>query len=272
MTACRALLLAVLTLAGCSKVKSVEVAPAELTLTEPGQTARLTAVAKDSDGAPVPGAALAFTSSAPEIASVDNEGIVKAFQVGDAVVKATFEGKISGEAKVKVSLPFAISVVPDTVTLEGIGAQAKIAATVRDEKGREVPGAELSWENAAPNVISVSRGEFTSVGIGEAQVYAVAGAIKAPVRVVVAPPTLSTLEVQQPPVLKAGEPFKLSVDAKDPNGKPAVGASFSYESSDPKVVAVDVTGVLTPVKKGKAKLTVRSGAKSAEVEVEVAVK
>ena len=83
------------------EVAEVIVAPAELALLE-GGSAGLTAAAVDADGHPVPGATVTWSSSDPDVASVDAGGTVTALAPGSATVTAVSDGR-SGTAQVTVS-------------------------------------------------------------------------------------------------------------------------------------------------------------------------
>ncbi len=57
--------------------------------------------------------------------------------------------------------------------------------------------------------------------------------------------------------------------AKDAEGKEMANVPFTYAAEDAKVATVDAAGVVTGVAKGKTKVTVTAGDKSATVEVKV---
>jgi alpha-amylase len=58
-----------------------------------GDTATLAATALDSDGNPVSGVSIEFESSAPDVASVDNGGLVTARTAGTTTITASASGK-----------------------------------------------------------------------------------------------------------------------------------------------------------------------------------
>jgi hypothetical protein len=183
-------LVAGLGLAACSpKVASIDVQPSQVTLTQKGQVASLVATAMDSEGRPIEKRpALVWSSSDPTVATVDSaSGAVTAVKTGDAVLKVTYEDKVSREVPVVVSLPASISVAPAEVLLEGVGRSAKIVAKVLDEKGRLVTD-EVVWDSPNPEIAVVSQGKVIAAGVGEARLFAVAAGVRAPVKVVVREP------------------------------------------------------------------------------------
>ncbi len=85
---------------GPGQVASVELAPATVTLNAFGATQSLSIVIKDNRGNRLTGKTVIWTSSAPEVATVD-AGVVSAVTNGNAVVTASVDG-ISGQVSVTV--------------------------------------------------------------------------------------------------------------------------------------------------------------------------
>lgn len=260
---------AALGLAACGpKVASIDIKPESATLKSKGATQKLAATPKDGEGKAVEGVALSFVSSDPAVATVDAQGTVTAVKSGDATIKASFEGKVAKEAKLVVSIPATISVAPAEVKLEGVGKKMAVTAKVLDEKGRET-GTEVAWENTN-GFLSVGNGEVTAQGAGSGQIFAVAAGIKAPVAVTVTIPAVAAVHVEKKLDVKAGKAARLQPVAKDDKGAAIEGSTFTYASADAKVAKVEADGTVHGVKKGKTKVTVTSGGKSATVEVVVA--
>lgn len=253
------------------KVASIDVQPSKVTLNQKGQVAKLTATPKDGEGKAVENIALTWTSSDPAVATVDAaSGSVTAVKTGDAVIKIAFQDKVTQDVPVQVSLPASISVAPAEITLGGVGQSARISAKVLDENGRLVTE-DVVWENSNPEVATISKGEVTAMGVGSAQLYATAAGVRAPVKVTVAAPEVASIEVQSSLELKAkkGAPIQLAAVGKDADGNAVSTALYVFESADSKIATVDAAGLVTPVAKGKTKVTVTSGPKSAVVDVVV---
>ena len=83
-------------------VSWVDVVPATVTVT-PGQAFPLTATPKDANGNPLPGRAIAWSSSAPAVATVGSSGFVTGVAVGASTITAMSDGK-SGTAVVTVTV------------------------------------------------------------------------------------------------------------------------------------------------------------------------
>ena len=83
---------------------SVVVTPESAGLATPGDTVRLRAGVRDQNGFELPGVGVAWTSSAPEIATVDTSGVVTAAGVGSATITATATAaEVHGSAVVSVA-------------------------------------------------------------------------------------------------------------------------------------------------------------------------
>jgi uncharacterized protein YjdB len=83
-------------------VASVTVSPNAVTLGL-GGTRQLTATPRSATGAPLSGRTVAWSSSNPSVASVNQSGVVNALLIGTAIITANVEG-VTGTANVTVQL------------------------------------------------------------------------------------------------------------------------------------------------------------------------
>ncbi len=67
-----------------------------------GESARMNATVRDADGSAMPDATVEWTSSRPEVASVDDAGTVRGLQAGTASIRAS-AGSIGAQTEVTVS-------------------------------------------------------------------------------------------------------------------------------------------------------------------------
>lgn len=160
--------------------------PSEVTLGGVGQTARVAMIVKDDAGNVVPGMPAVWASSDPNVASVDNQGVIHAFGAGKVSVTAR-TGTLASVVKVTVALPQF-----DEVALEpkgplklqaGKSQQLTLKAT---QAGQPVMGVTASWscDNAKVAVVTAT-GKVTAVKKGKATVTATAGDKTAKLPVVV---------------------------------------------------------------------------------------
>jgi hypothetical protein len=105
-------------------VTAIHVSPATATLPAVGDTVRLTAVAKDGGGNPIPGVTFGWTSSHPEVAEVDSRGLVTATGLGTATITASredIEGMTTITVGAATKLVWPIDCIPGITCSERIG-------------------------------------------------------------------------------------------------------------------------------------------------------
>jgi uncharacterized protein YjdB len=157
--------------------------PASLTLTPPmvnltgaGQTMQLQKTVKDDTGAAVVGQAVMFQSSDPNVAAVDNNGMVRAIGAGNAVVTARTMA-LTATSKVTVALPVfdKIEVKPKGALKLKVGKTEHLTA-MATAGGKDVAGVPLKWTSDKPDVATVSAaGDVMAVKKGKANLTAAAG-------------------------------------------------------------------------------------------------
>jgi len=193
-------LIAAAALAGCTpKPASVNVSPASAALSESGAKATLSADVLDKDGKAIDKSPVAWSSSNPAVASVDN-GTVTAVKSGKATITAA-AGTVTGSAEVTVSIPAKIEVNPAEVALQVAAAEAPadgstpppasatIAALVKDDADQAVTGAQVSYASGDPAIAVVdAAGLVSAVAAGETTVTVTSGSLSASVKVTVTAP------------------------------------------------------------------------------------
>ena len=173
---------------------TVTVTPDSASLTALGDTVRLSAEVFDQVGRSMPGAAVAWSSGDPTVASVDSAGLVRAQGSGAATVTAS-SGSASGSASVSVMQSASSVVVTPAEADIGLGDTLRLAAEALDANGNAVAGAEFSWSSSDPAVVSVDgSGLVRGVAEGAATVTAGAGDAEGTSKVTVANPDRAALE------------------------------------------------------------------------------
>jgi uncharacterized protein YjdB len=262
------LVLGVTAFVACKSVKTISLIPPQAILNAKDASTLLRASAKDDNGAVMENATITWSSSSPDVATVEN-GKVVALKSGDATITAA-SGKVTSEAKVIVSIPASIEVTPSTVEILGIGASSMLSALVKDDLGK-VARAPVVWKSADEKVVRVINGHLMSQGVGTTTVTATAGSFNAAATVTVKTPEIAKLQIEpaKNALEAAGAAVQLSVKAIDPKGAPIVGVPTQWSSSDDKTATVTPTGLVRAVKKGKAKITAKMADKTAVAEVTV---
>lgn len=254
-------------------VKTVTVDPETETLGAKGAKASFKAIPKDAEGQRVSNPTLRpkWTSSAPSVATVDEDGKVTAQRSGDAVITAVV-GEVKGEATVKVSIPATVTLTPATLELKAPGQSASLEAKVADDAGKPLAAKRLDWDTSDAAVVRVVGGQVTAVAPGTAVVTATLEVIKGEAKVTVKrpeSPAVSKLVVKPTNVkLRKGSSAKLSASALNKKGRPLADVAVSWTSSNPKIATVEA-GLVTAVKKGTVKITVAAGRRTATAKVTV---
>ena len=152
---------------------TVAVSPATAEFSALGASVQLTAEVRDQSGNVMAGAAVAWSSTAASVATVDAAGLVTAVANGTATITAASEG-VSGTASVSVTQALdSVAVSPTEATIAVLGDTVRLAAAAFDANGHAVAGAEFSWESSDVAVATVDvSGLVTAVRGGNATITA----------------------------------------------------------------------------------------------------
>jgi len=269
-----AVAVALLTLvSACKKVDRIEVEPKTLSFNEAGKKESLKATAVMEDGKPVEDVKLEFSSSDTKVATVDGSGTVVAVKSGKANIEVKGGDKgseKSAKVPVEVSIPGAIVVKNNAISLTGLGTTATIDAQVQDDAGQPMQGAAVEFTSADAKIAEVSGNTVTAKGPGKTQVTATSGALRQAVDVTVALPEVATVAFDgAPATLKVGESAELKISAKGADGAAIAGVTPTFTSSNEKLATVDGTGKVTAVKVGAVTITAKSGDKTAATKITI---
>lgn len=218
------------------------------------------------------GTVVFWTSLDPEVATVNDQGVVTGLVPGSARIVAT-AGAHSDQVSVGVTVRLAtIQVSPSPVTLASIGATQQFTAKAFDPRGAEMTGITFDFSVAPASVATHDgNGLMRAVGNGSATVTATARGT----------PGTATLTVQQvgtsilisppnPVIQTIGGNVTLTAAVRDANSHPVAGAAVTWETLTPGVAIVNSSsGVVTAVGAGVAQIRARSGTLTATVGVSV---
>lgn len=253
-------------------VANVTVIPGAVTVAVK-QTAQLVARITDSTGATLNGRSTTWSSSAPTVATVDNDGTVTAIATGTARISATSEGK-SGSANVTVTpVPVAsIDLTPATLSLIE-GETQQLTARVRDAQGNVLSGRLITYISGAPAVATVdATGIVTAVGPGSALIIATSEGARATTAVTVVAASVAKVAVSPTTGnLLQGEALQLTAAITDTRGLPMAGKTATWTSSNPTVATVGNTGLVRAVTPGTTTITATSDGVSGTATISVAL-
>ena len=200
---------------------------------------------------------LTWSSSLPEVASVDAAGKVSALKPGRTTITATAEGGlVSASCEVTVYTEVSsIELDPDSASL-AVGGTLQITATVLPEDAID---RTLTWESTDTSVATVDgTGKVSALKPGQTTVSATVGdgAVSAFCEVTVYA-EVSSIELD--PVsaeLTVGETLKITATVLPED---AIDKTLTWESTDTSVATVDAEGNVAAVGIGGADINVSHG-------------
>ena len=237
-------------------VTGISLNESSVRLTEIGETTTLIPTITPSNAT---NKAVIWTSSDPNIASVNSNGVVTAVNDGYATVTVkTVDGGYSATCNVRVFINVVIRVSPVFVDLTSVGETATLTPSFTPDYVRK----PYAWGSRDPDIATVDQhGVVTAVGNGTTMIsvgfidgtaYALAE-----VTVRIAPTTVSVSGVEVSPntlsLTSAGASELLTATVLPAD---ATNMTVAWTSSDTGVATVSVSGLVTAVGNGTATITV----------------
>ena len=138
-----------------------------------GASGPVVATLQDATGTILTGRTISWTSTAPSVASVNQNGMVIGIATGSTTIGATSEG-VTGTMTVTVT-----AVAVATVTLSPsagamyVGDAGRFTLTLRDVNGNVLTGRAVTWSSSSPSIASAAAdGTITALAVGTATVTA----------------------------------------------------------------------------------------------------
>jgi uncharacterized protein YjdB len=261
-------------------VSTLEVqAPGTPLLSALGDTIQLSASARDSQGAALPGTKPAWSSGDGSIAVVDGSGLVTAIGNGTTAITAAVGG-VEGSITVTVAQAVhTVTVQPPSQSV-GPGVSFTFAANALDARGHPVVGAPAPvWTVDDRTVATVDPSGTVSVSAiltkeAATAVHAAIGTAFGSAAINVDPaaaPVASISMGQASAALSSvGDTVQLSATALNRGGNAIPGVTLSWSSDHPDFATVDAaTGLVTAVGNGTANITAHASGKAGSVAVVV---
>ncbi|HSA55672.1 MAG TPA: Ig-like domain-containing protein [Gemmatimonadaceae bacterium] len=238
-----------------------------------GRTLQLSAEARTSGGDVIDDPAVAWSSSAPSVASVSPTGLVTALSAGSASIRASVNG-IDGAAVITV-VPVAVAAVrvsPPTDTID-VGGAVQLTATPLDASDNPLAGRTVTWSSSNESVALVSSsGRVQGLAAGAATITATAEGVSGSATVTVTSPAPVVASVDVDPnsaSLVVGEQVSLTATPRDIQGNAISGVSVSWASSDSSVATVTGSGVVGAVGPGNATIIATAGPRTGTASIAV---
>lgn len=157
-----------------------------------------------------------------------------------------------------------MEVSPSADTLVALGDSVRLVGEARDANGHLIEDATFNWSSTDASVASVDiSGLVTAARNGRAAVIARAGAVSANVEILVAQEVAEVgVSPSSDTLVAFGDTVRLTAEVTDANGHGIETATFSWRSSNPRVVMVNTSGLVTAAGNGRATVTASAGAES----------
>lgn len=227
-----------------------------------GSTQQATAVLRDALNQTLSGRVVAWSSSAPTVATVNaTSGAISAIGAGTAIVTATSEGA-SGTVQITVvPVPIAtITVAVPNSTMLG-GTTQTATAVLRDAAGQLLNGRAVTWISPSPTIASVNAttGVITAVAAGTSQIIASADGVTGSVTITVIAPVASVSVGFPSTNLATGVTQTATAVVRDASNQALAGRSVIWSSTNTAVASIDATtGVITGVSAGSTTIQATS--------------
>ena len=157
---------------GPPKIATITVS-SPATQIEIGSNIQLSVRVVDASGTTLTGRVITWQSSAPAIATVDNNGIVSGLAPGAVTITASSEG-VSGTAQLTViRLPVVSVIITPRTPAVKQGETTQLTAVAQDAVGRTLTDRPITWSTLDPSTATVtSAGVVTGVLTGSTQIVA----------------------------------------------------------------------------------------------------
>lgn len=203
---------------------------------------------------------IVWSSDAPEVAEVDQEGNVTALTVGSAVVTATC-GELSASCKVTVDprvIPLTyLEVRPDYIELM-VGDEYPLGVKYAPANTTEKT---FLWSSDAPHIVEVEEttGRIKAISAGTAIITVRCGDMSSSCTVVASEPVIPVTKVIVDPseleLFKGGKASLIvTLQPADATDKTVV-----WNSDAPEIAEVDQNGTVMAISEGNAVITAKSG-------------
>lgn len=228
-----------------------------------GQTAQLSASAKDGQGVAMTGRTFTWTSSNSAVASVSASGLVTAVGAGTATISATTDG-VTGQAQFTTTAVTAtsVSLSPSSPHVQ-VGAGVQLVATAYDASGSTLSTRVPAWSSSNPTVATVSNdGRVTGVSVGNTTITAtVDGKSAATQASVDAPPPAAVASINvslSTTTIMPGQTSQATAILRDAAGNVLTGRTVTWSSAAPLLASVSASGLVTGVASGSATIVATS--------------
>ncbi|HSA55674.1 MAG TPA: Ig-like domain-containing protein [Gemmatimonadaceae bacterium] len=223
-----------------------------------GQTRTIVARMYDAGGSEITAGRIFWSSERPEVATVNQQGLVTAVSLGSTQIAASVGGVSSVAAVTVNERPVSRIRVTPAASEVVAGSTARLTAEAVDANDVVVEGRTFTWLTSNPAVATVDNsGVVTGVAPGTVTIHAVTAGTEGSAAVTVLPAPVASIDLQPANAqVDVGATTQLVATPRDAAGRPLSGRDLTWVSSDPQVATVSQAGLVAGVTAGSATISV----------------
>jgi serine/threonine protein kinase/uncharacterized protein YjdB len=236
-----------------------------------GEAVTLSATVLDVRGRELESRPVVWSSDAPEVATVEREGGIRARSAGVVTIAATCEGKRSTIELTVAAAPVAeVRLRAEQRTLKA-GTTMPLAVEVSDRLGLAVYDEHVLFSSSEPGVLAVDEhGVVSAIAEGRADITAWCGETSGTISITVLPDVVASLEIQATKSRVAtGASVQLFAVAKGSSGLVVGDRQVVWSTDRPAVAAVTAQGVVTGKSAGSVTITATCEGRRSSVALEI---
>ena len=223
-----------------------------------GDSIQMTAEAFDALSNAIAGVTFEWSSSDTTIATVDQQGWIRAWAGGSVEITAAAgatAGAVAVVTAVQVPRAIVLSEPPDSLA---VGDSIQMTAEALDGLGNPIANVRFEWSSSDTAIATVDHeGWVRARAGGSVEITAAAGATAGAVAVVTAVQVPRAIVLSEPPdSLAVGDSIQMTAEALDGLGNPIANVRFEWSSGDTTIVTVDHQGWVRARGTGSTEITV----------------
>ena len=238
-----------------------------------GKTMTFLVETRDASGNKVTGRRITWSSSNPNIAAVDANGVVTGVNYGNTVITARADDA-TAQTTVTVQPAVASVVLFPANGSVPLGSTQNLTVAVTDANGSALLGRSVAFSTSNPSIATVNgNGTVLAVAVGRTTIQAlvVLDGISGTATVDVVQVPVSSITISPPggQTVFEGLTLQLAATARDGNGN-ILNRPISWTTSNPSIATVSSTGAVSGVALGSATITAESESRTASTQITVA--
>jgi uncharacterized protein YjdB len=234
-----------------------------------GQTSQASAVTRDANNNVLTGRTVTWTSSNPNVATVNSAGLITTLSAGTTTITGTSETKTGTATLTVTNAPVANVTVALSRTSVVEGATSQATATLRDASNNVLTNRVITWSSSNLAIATVDEdGLVTTHRPGSVTITATSETKSGTATLTVTEAAVARVEVTPSTATvahngsQAERRVQLTAKAFDANNRELQGRTFTWSSSSNSIATVSNAGLVLGRDDGTVTITASTGGKS----------